>query len=78
MAKTQSESGTEVVQVHLSTPLNADGHYRNWVTWIPADVKPKAGQKMTCGKDATVWTIEQAYTSTPTRMEGVNSGWRVL
>lgn len=76
-----NNQGTEVVQVHLTTPVNpnerGDGPMRNWITWVEASLKPKTGMFLFIGKDPTPWKIVTAYTSTPTKMSDINSGWKV-
>lgn len=69
--------GTEVVQVHLYTPSKIEGEMRNWITWVEASLRPKQGMTLFIGKDPTPWTVLTAYTSTPTKMSDINSGWKV-
>jgi hypothetical protein len=65
------ENGTEVVQVEL-----ADGGIHT-VIWVEAMLKPTQGMVLICGKDPRRWTVVKAYTRTPVRMDGINSGWKV-
>lgn len=69
--------GTEVVQVHLYTPSKTPGEMRNWITWVEASLRPKEGMTLFIGKDTTPWKVLTAYTSTPTKMSDINSGWKV-
>ena len=79
-----NNQGTEVVQVHLTTPYGPNaatfpphGPMRNWVTWVEANLRPKTGMVLFIGKDPTPWTVTNAYTGAPTRMSDINSGWKV-
>ena len=68
-------SGTEVVQVELSRPV--DGGTSHKILWVEAVLRPVHGMVLFCGKDPQPWTVTQTYTRTPIFMEGINTGWKV-
>jgi hypothetical protein len=72
-----ANNGTEVIQVELVSPTPDFPSQAHTVTWIEASLRPAKGMKLACGKDPRVWTVHEAYTRTPVRMEGINSSWKV-
>jgi hypothetical protein len=77
MAKQGGLSGTEVVQVELSTPhTTIPGSDLRMVIWVEASLKPKVGMLLVRPNDDKHWEVTEAYPGIVTRMEGVGSHWK--
>jgi len=68
---------TDMVQVHLVHDVEAGIKEIHTVTWIEADLKPKLGMTLVCGKDPRRWRVLHAYVSTPTSGSGTRTEWKV-
>ena len=77
MANTK-QSGSEAVQIELSTPHTgtSEGTLRI-VTWVEASLKPSVGMVLVRPKDDRKWEVTQAYTIV-NHMEGIGSHWKVV
>ena len=71
-------TGKAAVQVQLQSAhpysMPEDGMFRNLMTWVPTELKPKVGQVITAPPDKTEWTIVWAGTLV-NHFEGLPS-WR--
>lgn len=65
----------KLIQCELRTPTRVGAIHT--LTWIPADLKPKAGMALICAGDSRLWTVVYAYTETPLEMDRINNTWRV-
>lgn len=62
---------TQMVQVELKCGTT------HTVTWVPVELKPKAGMTLVCKNDSRQWEVVEAYTRTPQESADINLGWRI-
>lgn len=68
----------KLVQCELATGEDIEFGYGDFtMTWVPAELKPKAGMRLSTKGDPRVWVVMKAYTLIPMDAGDIHSSWKV-